>query len=62
MTITRDHNNIIFNCDGCADYLETGTSEFNDALAHLRDEEWVARKSISIWRHYCPDCKKEEDE
>jgi Fe2+ or Zn2+ uptake regulation protein len=59
--LDRQHGKIIFVCDDCGESLETGTGEFDDALAILRDERWQPKLSLQQhsgeWKHYCPDCK-----
>jgi hypothetical protein len=57
MTLERQHSRISFICDECGGSLETGTSEFDDALAILRDEGWQPRQRGGEWRHFCPDCR-----
>lgn len=65
MTLTRQFHKIIFVCDQCHDALETGITEFDDAIAELRDEGW---RSIAPapghlgWKHLCPDCQGGEFE
>lgn len=61
MTLTRDHNNIVFECDGksCHQTLETGTSNFDGAQNQLSRLHWKRVKpGISEgWKHFCPDCQ-----
>jgi Fe2+ or Zn2+ uptake regulation protein len=59
--MTRDHNNIVFECDGCGEVLETETSSFESAQNILHRQHWKARKALGKlsdeWLHFCPDCE-----
>jgi hypothetical protein len=48
---------ITYECDACDETLETGESEWNDALAEFRRSGWLAEKVGSEWTHLCPRCK-----
>jgi len=53
---------IVLRCDACApEYLETGTSDFAEAMAVAGDEGWIKRYAewSAGWNHYCPDCAAE---
>lgn len=54
----RIHGKIQFECDTCGDSLDTGESEFGDALQSLRDEGWIARKNFNEWSHECNPCQQ----
>lgn len=58
MTVARDFGEIVFHCDGkkCHEYLETGTRDFKEALATLKEEGWIATLEETEWEHYCPEC------
>lgn len=57
--LTRSHNEIEFICDGCGEYLETGTEDFNEALSILRNYHWRSfKEEDSEWMHHCDDCNK----
>lgn len=56
--IDRQHRAIVFECDACDETLETGESEFPDAMAHFRRDGWKAEKVGTDWTHLCPDCRK----
>lgn len=55
MSTTRIYGKIAFECDGCADVLETHTINFEEALAIMREQEWLTRRdeAADCWRHYC---------
>jgi len=55
--LDRQHGDVIFECEGCSDVLETGTGNFDSALNLLRREGWRAVKFGDDWQHYCPRCK-----
>lgn len=59
MTLHRQRREIVFECDACADTLDTGTDDFGDARAELSAERWQTRKDEDTdeWNHYCPSCK-----
>ena len=54
--LDRQHGKIIFECDTCADTLDTGTTDFNEARETMRQDGWHARKFGEDWIHACPDC------
>lgn len=54
--LTRIHGKISFECDGCADVLDTDTRDFDEAMGALRAEEWRSQKHGQDWSHYCPMC------
>lgn len=56
--IDRQHGEIVFECDGCPETIETGESEWNDAMALFRRERWRAEKVGEEWTHLCPDCQR----
>lgn len=57
--IDRQHGLIIFECDNCADTLETGEREFPDAMAVFRREGWKAQRSGSAYVHACRACRSD---
>ncbi len=57
MSLHRDHGEIVFECDGCGETLETLTTDFWAAAAKLKDEGWRTRKRGQEWEHFCSeDC------
>ncbi len=58
--LTRIHGKISFECDGCAEVLDTDTKDFDDAMGQLRGEMWVSRKKGNDWSHYCSNCNDEK--
>lgn len=54
--LDRQHGQIVFECEGCSETLETGEREFAEAKGVLDDEGWKARKVGADWCHYCPEC------
>lgn len=61
MSLTQDHGNHVFQCDGtsCGDTLDTGTSNFDSALNVLRRARWTARRKDQFhdWQHFCVGCQ-----
>lgn len=56
--IDRQHGEIVFECDGCDETIETGESEWADARAEFRRNDWRAEKVGNDWTHLCPDCQE----
>lgn len=56
--IDRQHGEIVFECDGCDETIETGEPEWNDAMAEFRRADWRSEKVGSEWTHLCPDCQE----
>jgi hypothetical protein len=56
--MTREYGDIVFECDGCGDCLETGTDDWEEALSRFREEDWRAFKVGEEWEHHCPDCRR----
>lgn len=54
--ISREHNNVVFECDQCGEVLEGVTSDFNSAWTRAKREGWRARKIGEDWEHRCPRC------
>jgi len=55
--IDRQYGEITYECDGCDETLETGETEFSDALAMFRRDGWKAEKVGTEWTHLCPACR-----
>lgn len=52
---------VSFECDGCAEVLETNVAEFGAAQAVRKAEGWSARPPEApkgSWEHFCPKCQK----
>jgi hypothetical protein len=56
MTIDRQKGNIVFECNGCHEVLETDTANWDTAMNLLHREHWRARKKGDEWHHYCDKC------
>jgi hypothetical protein len=54
MTLHRDRGEIIFECEACDETHETGTRDFDDALADLRRQNWRVCRHRGDWAHLCP--------
>lgn len=55
--IDRQYGEITFECDACDETIETGESEWNDAMAHFRRLGWRSEKVGADWTHLCPKCQ-----
>jgi hypothetical protein len=55
--LTRTHGTINFECDACAEVLDTETRDFEEARAKLRKEEWKTLQIAGVWSHYCTGCE-----
>ena len=55
--IDRQHGEIIYECDACDETLDTGESEWADAMSVFRANAWRAEKVGSDWTHLCPNCQ-----
>ena len=55
--ITRQYGEITFECDACDDTIETGESEWNDAMVDFRRLGWRSEKVGVDWTHLCPKCQ-----
>jgi hypothetical protein len=58
MSIDHQKGNIVFMCDaeGCIEYLEAETGNWESALNVMRRERWRSSKATGEWKHYCPGC------
>lgn len=52
-----NHNEIMFVCDGCGEAEQTGSTDFQEALAEVKQAGWIAKKENNEWQHFCKDCK-----
>jgi len=58
MTIHKNRGKISFECDSCDEVLDTGETNFDQARASLREENWKVKKEIDgEWYHLCPECR-----
>lgn len=59
MSTTKDHGDLVFQCDGprCRETLETGTSNFEAARNLLRRAAWQPKRGAgNEWQHLCRVC------
>jgi predicted RNA-binding Zn-ribbon protein involved in translation (DUF1610 family) len=59
MSLTRDHDNITFECDDCGETFETDTNDVYAAYQDAKSNGWIAVKTGACWEHQCPDCRGE---
>lgn len=67
--IERSRGKILFICDGdggtCGEEFQTDSSEFNAALEELKMEpeetQWASIKQQGEWKHFCSECKVNEE-
>mgnify|MGYP000612023563 CR=1 FL=1 len=55
--IDRQYGEITFECDACDETLETGETEFSDAMGQFRRDGWRSEKVGSEWTRLCPACQ-----
>ena len=55
--LDRQKGDVVFECDGCGEVLETGQADFGAALSLLRRDGWRAVKAGDDWEHYCLACR-----
>lgn len=53
----RQRGDVIFECDGCGEVLDSETGNFEAAVNLLRRSGWKFFKEGDVWIHRCPDCK-----
>lgn len=58
--IHRNHGLVSFECDFCAEVLDTHESDFRIALNMSAREGWLARKWGDVWKHSCAKCARDE--
>lgn len=58
MSATRDHGDMVFECDKCGEVYEAAESDFHVAWDEAKREGWRAFKNEESdeWCHSCPDC------
>lgn len=54
----RQKGDLVFECDGCGEVLETDTSNFEAAQSVLKRNGWKPEKNNDIWEHYCNGCNR----
>lgn len=54
--MTRIHGKIQFECDDCADVLDTETKDFQEAKAAFRAAGWRSTPTKGVWRDLCHEC------
>jgi len=58
MTLHRTRDGITFECFSCDETLETGTHDFDEAMAAYRQAMWHLENVADEWIHECPACKR----
>lgn len=56
--LDRQYGEITYECDACDETLETGETEFGDALVMFRRDGWRAEKVGDEWTHLCSACRE----
>jgi len=57
--MTRIHGRIHFECDGCGEFIDTETKDFEEARHVIQAEMWETTKVKDVWCHYCSRCADE---
>jgi hypothetical protein len=51
--------NIVFECDGCSDVIDTNIGDGESAMNVFKREGWQAQKGEDeTWFHWCKKCKE----
>ncbi len=58
MTLSKDHGDLVFECNTCEATLTTNQAQFSAAMTLGRRNGWKAIKRGSVWEHACPKCQK----
>lgn len=53
MSVEKVEGTYIFVCDNCETEIDTGTSNFADALEEAKEYGIYPKKEGTVWRHYC---------
>ncbi len=56
MHTNRGTRRIKVECDNCAEIMDTGTAEFQDALELIDQAGWFYRKVDGVGKHHCDRC------
>lgn len=56
MTIERVKGEIVVHCDKCSECVETGATDFQQALSTIRMSGWTYINTKYGWEHFCPEC------
>ena len=57
MSIDRQGNRILFECESCDEVFKSDEdAEFSDAWSAARRDGWRTKKIGSDWVHACPAC------
>jgi hypothetical protein len=57
--VTYEYGDIVFECDGCSELLETGTGNWEAGQSCLHQQGWKAVSVGEGWEHICPGCRRE---
>jgi hypothetical protein len=59
VTMHKAHQFIAFSCDQCTEDVETGETDFQEALRSARKLGWAPFKARGgVWEHLCPSCNR----
>lgn len=60
MSTTFDHGGVVFECDNCHESLETGCTDFSEAVNFMKGVEWLTIKFAGEWKNFCSvECRSE---
>jgi cytochrome c553 len=62
MTREKRTRYVVFNCDGCSEFITEDTDDFHDTLDALKKAKWIVTKEKDEWVHYCPACHEKQEE
>jgi hypothetical protein len=59
VTVHHIKGKIEFECDDCCAVESTNTADFDEAVLHIRSENWRSiKEDDGTWCHLCPKCKR----
>lgn len=67
MALIRSRGNIVFECDGCGDEIDTGEKQFDAALEAFKldpeGQNWLSINTTGDWEHFCVKngCREEQE-
>lgn len=56
MTLRRNRDGIVFQCDDCGDEHPSFTSDFHDALDDFKSDGGQVKLVDGDWQHFCKEC------
>lgn len=61
MSMRRENDEVICECDDCGSEEAAGTLTFTEFVQWLKDQGWKIRKDAETWLHRCASCREERE-